>query len=147
MKSWNKSVKAQKFESYKAPPARRVIRPIFGIIGLLSLAAAITGNGLYSAGATATGVSLAVVIVGWCLIYKPSRDQRCHYWLSTAFSGSAVGALTGPASILAPSLPATILCSVAATLALMAALTGFCAGRLMYVLIFRIDDRTDTACD
>ena len=147
MKSWNKSVKAQKFESYKAPPARRVIRPIFGIIGLLSLASAVTGQRGYSMGATATGVSLALVIIGWCLIYKPSRDQRCHYWLSTAFSGGAVGALTGPASVLAPSLAATVLCSVAATLALMASLTGFCAGRLMYVLLFRIDERTDTACD
>jgi len=142
-----RGVAAQKFQHGRRSRFRKLIRPTFGLIGVCALAGAITETVTYFAVGTALGVGLAVVIVMWYLLTKPSREQQCHYWLSTAFSGGAVAALTGPALILVPSIISVVLGAVAATLALMASLTGFCAGRLLYVLLFRIDERTGTACD
>jgi hypothetical protein len=139
-------LKKKETSECKSTPTKYVVRPTFGLIGLLALAGAVSAQRMYIAGSAAVGITLGAVIVAWVMFGPSRQDQQRHYWLSTAFSGATAGAITGLATLLAPSIFSTVLCAVAATLALMASLTGFCAGRIAYVLLFRVDQSVDTAC-
>jgi hypothetical protein len=128
---------AQRFDSSGLTRRDGWVKPFFLAFAVLAVVALEGGDARWvTAGLIQMGV-LAASIGLFALRRRLKGHAPDQYWYATGFSAAILGGMTLGALLLWDMTLGRVVLAASAAGALLAGATSFCAGRLIYVLLFR----------